>query len=259
MYKSQLLEIQPTAPYSGTGRVSFPRFEGAHQTRAEDAAQLAESMRENILCSDKGLQAYLAKVAVGWLKNMPFSPYSVGAKTLEDDVSEFLSKTVNLFPAPELDVGRPFVELHKFKELKRELEISLLLKQLEANSVIPIAKDIVSRVRFLNEEAKKAEEIENLSSASLRYLVLFLNESLNLLKPALVLTPVGNIRAVWRKGADKHFAVEFNEDGNVYYVLFKQNSLHSDRISRSSGIETYDSVLKHYNTQVSSPWIYIND
>lgn len=122
-----------------------------------------------------------------------------------------------------------------------EAQFAQMLLVFGRNRRIVYRDELVARIHELIRCA--AEEDISPSPDSLRHLIGFLSNHVELTKPGLVLTPHGNFRAQWRKGRNKHFAVEFRPDGEVRYVLFRPNQSDPGRITRSSGSTTVDEIF----------------
>ncbi|MDQ3776643.1 MAG: hypothetical protein M3461_20965 [Pseudomonadota bacterium] len=72
--------------------------------------------------------------------------------------------------------------------------------------------------------------------------VAFLESTPKLVYPGVVLTPSGNIQAEWRKGKNRHFAVEFVGSGNVNFVVFAPDPKDPYKTIRASGMATVASL-----------------
>ena len=82
-----------------------------------------------------------------------------------------------------------------------------------------------------------------ISPQSLEDFVTFLRSTPNLLYPGVVLTPSGNIQAEWRKGKNRHFAVQFVGSGDVHFVVFAPDPKDPYKTIRASGIVTVASLM----------------
>ena len=87
------------------------------------------------------------------------------------------------------------------------------------------------RAKFAERLAKRLDYLAKLSQEeypeqapippeSLQDFVTFLESTPKLVYPGVVLTPSGNIQAEWRKGKNRHFAVQFVGSGDVHFVVF---------------------------------------
>ena len=79
--------------------------------------------------------------------------------------------------------------------------------------------------------------------ASLISLTAFLSAHPELVYPTTVLTPDGNVRVQWRRGASEHFAIEFLGDHDVRFVIFAPDPRHRYKTNRVSGSATVESVM----------------
>jgi hypothetical protein len=77
---------------------------------------------------------------------------------------------------------------------------------------------------------------------SLQDFVALLESTPNLAYPGVVLTPSGNIQVEWRKGKNRHFAVEFVGSGDVQFVVFAPDPKDSYKTIRASGMATVASL-----------------
>lgn len=78
---------------------------------------------------------------------------------------------------------------------------------------------------------------------SLQDFVASLESTLKLVYPSVVLTPSGNIQAEWRKGKNRHFAVEFVGSGDVHFVVFAPDPKDPYKTIRASGMATVASLM----------------
>ena len=101
------------------------------------------------------------------------------------------------------------------------------------------------RLNFLF-EASKEEDPDDMAIApdSLKHFIGFIQSVPHLKYPDLVLSPSKNIRALWRTGPNRHFAVEFLTTGDVYFVIFSPDQKHPEKIIRLSGQVSVDSLME---------------
>ena len=59
-----------------------------------------------------------------------------------------------------------------------------------------------------------------------------------------MISPSRNIRVQWQVASNRHFAVEFIEDGDVRFVIFSPDPENLEKITRISGITSLDSLLE---------------
>ncbi len=98
----------------------------------------------------------------------------------------------------------------------------------------------IEELRQLAEE--DAPDQEPLSLLSLRSFLDFLGLT-HILRPNLVLTPTGNIRAKWKQvNRRHHISLEFLADRRVKYVVSVPDPRHTYLTTRAAGLATIDSV-----------------
>lgn len=81
-----------------------------------------------------------------------------------------------------------------------------------------------------------------ISPQSLEDFVAFLRSTPNLVYPSVVLAPCGNIQAEWRRGKNRHFAVEFVGNDDVHFVVFAPDPKDPYKTIRASGMATVASL-----------------
>lgn len=121
-------------------------------------------------------------------------------------------------------------------------EIVLFLKD---QSNITFAKQLADRLRFLFDVSREEypEEVA-IHPESLRCFVGFLQSAANLKYPDVVLSPSKNIRAQWRTGPNRHFAVEFLPSGDGHFVIFTLDPRHPEKTIRMSGIVSVEALME---------------
>jgi len=87
------------------------------------------------------------------------------------------------------------------------------------------------------------------STESMNDLITFMAEHQELALPSVVLTPVGHMRAQWRRRRGEHFAIEFLGDGAVSYVIFAPDRENLGNTLTASGTATVNGVL-----QIAEPY-----
>jgi hypothetical protein len=103
-----------------------------------------------------------------------------------------------------------------------------------------LAKRLDYLAKLNEEESPKQAPI---APESLQDFVAFLESTPKLVYPDVVLTPSGNIQAEWRKGKNRHFAVEFAGSGDVHFVVFAPDPKDPYKTIRASGMATVASLL----------------
>ena len=90
---------------------------------------------------------------------------------------------------------------------------------------------------------------------SLQDFVAFLESTLKLVYPGVVLTPSGNIQAEWRNGKNRHFAVEFVGSGDVHFVVFAPDPKDAYKTIRASGMATVASLTDIVRPYGVDSWV----
>ena len=109
------------------------------------------------------------------------------------------------------------------------------------------------RAKFAERLAKRLDYLAKISQEeypeqapiapeSLQDFVAFLESTSKLAYPGVVLTPSGNIQAEWRKGKNRHFAVEFVGNDDVHFVVFAPDPKDPYKTIRASGMATAASL-----------------
>jgi hypothetical protein len=117
--------------------------------------------------------------------------------------------------------------------------ILYLREQLEATFAARLATRLDDLVWISQEEYPEQAPI---APESLQDFVAFLESTPKLVYPGVVLTPSGNIQAEWRKGKNRHFAVEFAGSGDVHFVVFAPDPKDPYKTIRASGAATVASL-----------------
>jgi len=127
--------------------------------------------------------------------------------------------------------------------LADEEKVRKLINYIRDKSPIQFAQELASRLDFLYESVIEDAEEEPISPESLTNFIAFLQETPDVKLPDVVLTPSNEIRAQWRKGSNRHFAVAFLPTGKTRYVIFTPNPTDPDKIDRLSGTTSVDSLM----------------
>jgi hypothetical protein len=104
-----------------------------------------------------------------------------------------------------------------------------------------LARRLDSLMGALEEEEEPWAED---SPDSLRQMLLFLRAAPDLRCPIVTITPSATFRAQWQDGQNSHLAVDFLPDGQVRFVVFSPDPLHSDRVQRVSGIVSRPDLMR---------------
>ena len=178
--------------------------------------------------------------SVDWIESQTWLKCKlVDTQRRKSPVTMKLSLEDEMFFGPE----SPFDKLEELlSNDEKVLEIILHVRnQLNIN----FSKQLADRIKFLFDISKEEypEEVAILPQ-SLRNFVGFLQSATNLRYPDVVLSPSKNIRAQWRTGPNRHFAVEFLPTGDAHFVIFTPDPMHPDKTIRMSGLASVDSLME---------------
>lgn len=103
-----------------------------------------------------------------------------------------------------------------------------------------------------------AEENVAINSASEQDFWAFIGTMPSAREAGLVLTPDGNLRAVWDddNDADHHFAVQFLGSGQVQYVVFRRRPA-AREVSRAAGTDTLSGVKRQIDAFDLGKLVYL--
>lgn len=140
-------------------------------------------------------------------------------------------------------VESPFDELDEW--LDDDVKVQKLISYIRSELGVPFAERLSSRLEFLMEVAKEEEPEEvAISPESLRNFVSFLQSTVNLNYPDIMLSPSKNIRVQWRTAPNRHFVVEFMPIGDAQFVIFSPDPNYPEKTVRLSGLAAIDSLLE---------------
>lgn len=137
-------------------------------------------------------------------------------------------------------------------------EVSQLISQISQCCNIKQGAKIADRLHSLRGMLKEEEGMDaDISSDSLRALLVFFRRLENFRLPELSLTPEAEVYLRWKAGSKRLFAVHFENHRQVRFTVFSPNPRHSDFVNRLSGIETVDTVLQTADNACSvKKWIH---
>lgn len=125
-----------------------------------------------------------------------------------------------------------------------ESSLSELIDRFRNHLKVRFATRIADRLDYLLDVSREEQPEQAPPSAeSLKGFLAFLATNHSLACPSIVLTPKGNVRVQWRRGRNKHFAIEFTGDGKVRFVIFAPDPEHPYKTTRVAGGATIDSVM----------------
>lgn len=178
--------------------------------------------------------------SVSWIESQAWLKRKfVGTRQRKSPVTMEPSLEEIIFIEPE----SPFDKLEELlNDDEKVLEIILHVRN-QLN--ISFSEQLADRIMFLFDASKEEypDEVAILPE-SLRSFVGFLQSAKNLKYPDVVLSPSKNIRAQWRTGPNRHFAVEFLPTGDAHFVIFSPDPMHPEKTIRMSGIVSVDSLME---------------
>lgn len=125
----------------------------------------------------------------------------------------------------------------------RQLSIAELILHVRERFEAEFAERLAKRLDYLAKISQEEfPEQAPIAPESLRDFVAFLESTPKLVYPGVVLTPSGNIQAEWRKGKNRHFAVEFVGSGDVHFVVFAPDPKDPYKTIRASVMATVASL-----------------
>ena len=126
----------------------------------------------------------------------------------------------------------------------RQLPVAELILHVRERFRAEFAERLANRLDYLAKISQEEyPEQAPITPESLQDFVAFLESTPKLVYPGVVLTPSGNIQAEWRKGKNRHFAVEFVGSGDVQFVVFAPDPKDPYKTIRASGIATVASLM----------------
>ena len=97
--------------------------------------------------------------------------------------------------------------------------------------------------RLLSLSSYDLEEGETpISVGSIRYFIGFLKE-IRPVKPSIVITPFGYVQAQWKESNSNLLTIVFKPEGEVSFVVFRENSRNTEIIKRLSGVLLVDEII----------------
>jgi hypothetical protein len=118
-------------------------------------------------------------------------------------------------------------------------------------------KELANRFLALFNDAK--EEGVSIAIDSFRDFYSFLRLNPNLQCPTISLTPEYNIYASWKTDQNRLFSLHFLSNGDVRFVIFKQNERHPERQIRVSGSATIDILQETVASYGVWDWISVSE
>jgi len=149
------------------------------------------------------------------------------------------------------DIAISRVTLHK-----KTASVPELITQIQTSPDLSFANKLAARLDSLYEASKEEfPEQKPLSPFSMQDFIVFLNSLGNVKYPDVVLTYEGNIRAEWKAARNKHFAVEFNGNNDVRFVVFSPDPTEPHKTNRVSGMVTIGSIYEQVAPYGVFAWV----
>ena len=125
----------------------------------------------------------------------------------------------------------------------RQPSVAELILHVRERFKAEFAERLAKRLDYLAKISQEEyPEQAPIAPEALQDFVAFLESTPKLVYPGVVLTPSGNIQAEWRKGKNRHFAVEFVGSGDVHFVVFAPDPKDPYKTIRASGMATVASL-----------------
>ena len=126
---------------------------------------------------------------------------------------------------------------------RRQPSVAELILHVRKQFKAELAERLAKRLDYLGRISEEEyPEQAPIAPESLQDFVAFLESTPKLVYPGVVLTPSGNIQAEWRKGKNRHFAIEFVGSGDVHFVVFAPDPKEPYKTIRASGMATVASL-----------------
>ena len=131
---------------------------------------------------------------------------------------------------------------------KQSIVLEVLKEFLNSSGKEAFPKDLIERLTYLEEVSEEEYPEQGLiSEGSLRFFLHFiqwLTRFPSFDYPDVVLTPEGNISAIWKPAKNRYFDLEFLKDGVVRFVGSYPGTKAPSKMIRFSGRTTIDNLLE---------------
>lgn len=126
-----------------------------------------------------------------------------------------------------------------------DMESQELIFRIKTTPSIPDRANIAERLLDLFQYSKEDDpDYIGIKAGSLQSFYNFLCSYTNLKSPSISLTPDNNIYASWRGENSRVFSIHFLPDSDVRFVIFTPNKKHYNRMTRTSGTTTFDTLME---------------
>jgi hypothetical protein len=148
-------------------------------------------------------------------------------------------------------------DMEEMAEMCSKQEIDALLDQIQTCCEPELGSALISRLSFLREVLEEEQGSKaDISSESLRGLLLFLPRLGRIRSPEISLTPDLDVYLRWKLDTSRLFAVHFLGHKKVRFAAFAPNPRHPGIVDRISGTATVDTVLEMADRSCSvGDWI----
>ncbi len=146
--------------------------------------------------------------------------------------------------------GDPFEQLDRKKP--KEKRIRCIIEQFRMSTELPFGRQLANRLEFLIEAEREQYPLEwQFSESSLIGFLEFLEEHPRLHYPDVSLSPDGLLLAQWRETSTRNAVLEFEDTGQVQFVLFAPSVL---GVARISGVTSPDRALRTLEEHGAGRW-----
>jgi hypothetical protein len=145
---------------------------------------------------------------------------------------------------------------HSRRPSPQRKSVAELILSVKEGLQAAFAERLTKRLNYLAKISQEEyPEQAPIAPESLQDFVAFLESAPKLVYPGVVLTPSGNIQAEWRKGKNRHFAVEFIGNNDVHFVVFAPDPKDPYKTMRASGIATVASLTDIVRPYGVESWV----
>lgn len=131
-----------------------------------------------------------------------------------------------------------------------------LIFSMRSTATISDSQGIADRLLELYNSSKEEEpSLIGMAVQSLLSYYKFLQKNPDLKRPAITLTPDGNVYVSWRGDEGRVLSIHFLPDSDVRFVVFKPNRRDPERKTRISGMTTFDMLMEEVAPCHVCDWI----
>lgn len=137
--------------------------------------------------------------------------------------------------------------------------INSILESISGELDVSYAEALTKRLQYLfnvaNEESDEFQEDMNIRS--LRSFIDFLKTFPFMKQSDVVLTPEGNLRALWKRRQREYFKLEFLPTLDIKYFAIRPNEAYPEKYESGSGIATSEGILRHLDAYKIAEWAFM--